>query len=87
LFEQPSDIWGFKTRYGDKSDSLPAGSPREVIDLLNPPDEFKLWNNLRALCEATEAMTPIGNTREFTDTHRKILYVSGVRPVIPIYEL
>ncbi len=39
----PSDIWRVKTIQGDKSDNLPPGSPLEVIDLLQPPMEHRLW--------------------------------------------
>lgn len=42
---EPSDIWAVKAVQGDKSDNLPPGSPIEVIDLFNPPEEHKLWNN------------------------------------------
>ena len=43
----PSDIWAEKARDGDKSDNLPptgeAMLTLPAIDLLNPPDEHKLW--------------------------------------------
>lgn len=42
-FAEPKDLWAYKSEYGDKSDNLPKNSPIEVIDLLNPPDEHKLW--------------------------------------------
>lgn len=41
----PKDIWDVKTRLGDKSDNLPAGSPLEVISLIEPPIEHRLWLN------------------------------------------
>lgn len=41
--DKPQDIWYHKAKVGDKSDNLPAMSPIEVISLLNPPDEHKLW--------------------------------------------
>jgi 5'-3' exonuclease, N-terminal resolvase-like domain len=39
------DLWVIKGDQGDKSDNLPAsnGTLLPVIDLLNPPDEHKLW--------------------------------------------
>lgn len=39
------DIWDIKGQQGDKSDNIPAsqGVLLPVIDLLNPPDEHKLW--------------------------------------------
>lgn len=42
-FARPKDIWTYKAAYGDKSDNLPKNTPPEVIDLLNPPEEHKLW--------------------------------------------
>lgn len=39
----PTDMWARKVVEGDKSDNLPKGSPAEVIDLFNPPQEHKLW--------------------------------------------
>lgn len=37
------NIVDWKMLCGDISDNLPAGTPREIIDLYNPPDEHKLW--------------------------------------------
>lgn len=42
--KHPREIVDAKAKKGDKSDNLPAGTPREVIDLLNPPDAFNLRN-------------------------------------------
>jgi len=41
----PSQLWDVKSTQGDKSDNLPAGSPLDVISLLEPPDQYKLWLN------------------------------------------
>lgn len=38
----PQDIVKMKVLEGDKSDNLVPGSPREVIDLMNPPAEFNV---------------------------------------------
>jgi hypothetical protein len=38
-------IVDWKMFAGDSSDNLPKGSPREVIDLLNPPEEYNLAFN------------------------------------------
>ena len=40
------DIWEVKGVSGDKSDNIPPseGVLLPIIDLLNPPDEHKLWN-------------------------------------------
>ena len=40
--DYPSQIWEIKARIGDKSDSLPANSPIEVISLLKPGLEVPL---------------------------------------------
>lgn len=48
---EPSDIWLVKQAQGDKSDNLPKGSPLEVISLLKPPKEFRLWDQPRAAVE------------------------------------
>lgn len=41
----PSEIVDLKVKYGDSSDNLPKGSPREVIDLFNPPEQYNLKNH------------------------------------------
>lgn len=38
-----SQIVDLKMFAGDRSDNLPKGSPREVIDLFCPPSEYRLW--------------------------------------------
>lgn len=42
----PRDIWEIKARQGDKSDNIPEsdGALLPAIDLLNPPEEHRLWN-------------------------------------------
>ncbi|MEM9451545.1 MAG: hypothetical protein AAGA75_23845 [Cyanobacteria bacterium P01_E01_bin.6] len=40
---RPSNIWQWKSVVGDRSDNLPPGSPIGLIDLYQPPDEFRLW--------------------------------------------
>lgn len=42
----PKQIWEVKTEQGDKSDNLPKGSPLEVISLVEPPEKYRLWNDL-----------------------------------------
>jgi len=48
----PRQIIDIKVEEGDKSDNLPPGSPREVIDLMNPPDEFNLTKKMSAINNA-----------------------------------
>lgn len=45
-YQSFEEVWDVKARYGDKSDSLPANSPLEVINLLTPPDEYNLTKTL-----------------------------------------
>lgn len=39
----PSYIWEWKHISGDISDNLPPGSPRHLINLLEPPEQHRLW--------------------------------------------
>lgn len=41
--DHPEEIWDLKTVQGDKSDNLPPNSPIEVISLVAPPEEHRLW--------------------------------------------
>lgn len=47
--EKPTDIWVEKAIHGDTADNLPPTGDLKLtlpaIDLLNPPDEHKLWFN------------------------------------------
>lgn len=52
--DKPPELWLEKVQQGDKSDNLIPGSPIEVIDLLNPPEEFDLLNHpIRSFLEET----------------------------------
>jgi hypothetical protein len=55
--KEPFQIWDVKQRQGDKSDNLPKGSPLEVISLLEPPKEFRLWDQPRAAVEVNCLLT------------------------------
>lgn len=62
-FTNPRDLWAYKAKHGDASDNLPANSPLEVIDLLNPPPEHNLALThrpaiLKALTSATNICNP-----------------------------
>ena len=76
--KEPRDLWTLKTETGDKSDNLPPGTPREVIDLLAPPSEFDLaltdpWQvkALRAHMDERPALA-IGNPANARDFLRRI---------------
>lgn len=51
-----TDIINVKVKEGDKSDNLPPGSPREVIDLINPPDRYNLTLQPQAVSRAERAI-------------------------------
>ena len=57
--EKPTDIWVVKGDQGDKADNIPPskGALLPVIDLFNPPQEFKLWENERYLPTLLKALT------------------------------
>lgn len=42
-FDEPRGIWDLKAAEGDRSDNLPPNTPLEVIDLLDPPWQFRIW--------------------------------------------
>lgn len=54
---EPKDIWLVKQAQGDKSDNLPKKGPIEVIDLLAPPKEFRLWDKPKEAAEMTHLLT------------------------------
>lgn len=83
VFDLPSDLWLYKARYGDSSDNLPMLSPIEVIDLLNPPEQFALWNNnAEALQEVLDITTPSKGMSTKVAQHLDDLRRLGIRPVI-----
>jgi hypothetical protein len=53
------DLWKWKILMGDRSDNLPANSPPEMIDLFNPPNEFKLWENKEFLDNWENYIKPV----------------------------
>lgn len=44
---EPSEIFLYKTAFGDTSDNLPVGSCRGLIDLLHPVSDYDLLNYVR----------------------------------------
>lgn len=64
-FQQPTDIWVYKSNTGDTSDNLPnccyeatsAAALLPVIDLFNPPDEYKLLSQDHCVTAAKIALT------------------------------
>jgi len=65
----PQDIIKMKMAEGDKSDNLGKGSPREVIDLMNPPAQFNIRNrkeglNMLKLCAASHDNRNRGQFRQ-----------------------
>lgn len=85
-FAQPKDLWSYKAAYGDKSDNLPKNSPIEVIDLFNPPEQYKLW--LRAgLKETLESYLTDTKVTKVPDVSKALEYLRqlGVQPFIRRY--
>ena len=52
--DRPWELWEHKAEEGDKSDNLPPGSPIEVIDLLNPPEEHDILLDKTLSCQVEE---------------------------------
>ena len=53
------DIVTWKALVGDKSDNLPANTPREFIDLLNPSkEEYKVWTHPEFLATYQDFIKP-----------------------------
>jgi len=76
-----TDLWSLKVQQGDKSDNLPPGTPREVIDLLNPPEEHKLWK--QPIAEAVKDILEYPRRRP-VNPKDALIYMGqlGVSPVI-----
>lgn len=87
--EKPSDIWRVKAEQGDVSDNLPAGSPIEVIDLLNPPEEHRLWETplSKLLTRMLLEPQPL-NTRVLTKVEPAVEYLRqmGIPKFIKQYD-
>lgn len=85
VFDSPSDLWVHKALYGDACDNLPPFSPIEVIDLLNPPDAYKLWLNPLARDMFSAVLNE--NHNDATLSIPAVSYLNkmrmlGIRPVI-----
>lgn len=85
-FETATDLWNYKSVYGDKSDNLPPGSPLEVIDLFQPPEEHRLWQHadVRGKCLdvlRSEPQRPIDPTKALS-----YLRSLGVPPAVRMYQ-
>lgn len=61
--DKPKQIVDVKAKRGDSSDNLPPGSPREVIDLLNPPKPHNLIATPVGLSMACLLANPKPNIR------------------------
>ena len=86
---KPEDIVLMKTLIGDTSDSLPPGSPVEVIDLRNPPARFDLMSRWEAVEAAKKALSTQGNLvndEKLVEAARGFLRGMAVRLPIRPYE-
>jgi hypothetical protein len=81
--ENCRDIWDVKAAQGDKSDNLPAsaGVLIPVIDLLNPPEQHKLWLDPAV---AGNVATMLSSESTPPDTNKVIDYLrlTGKRPIV-----
>lgn len=88
--ETPEDIIEMKCLIGDDSDALPPGSPREVIDLRNPPAQFDLVNDQWAIAGASEVLNmPERNlldNPEQVESAKKFLRSHAIKLPIRTYE-
>jgi hypothetical protein len=78
------DIWDIKGQQGDASDNLPPsnGVLLPVIDLLNPPQEYRYWLKAPlkvARCFETAA---IPRSSESAMLARKHLKLNGLFPIV-----
>jgi 5'-3' exonuclease len=80
----PQDIWEWKAIAGDKSDNLGPGTPKELISLFEPPQEYRLIDNSKVVEEATKLLShqyiPVMSTTECHKVFRK----TGIGPPISI---
>jgi hypothetical protein len=87
--QEPRDIIRMKALIGDESDSLPPGSPPEVIDLMNPPARFDLMNDYKSVLRAAEALTVGPNMLTDAKTvegARRFLRANAVMVPVPPYD-
>jgi hypothetical protein len=63
--DTPREIWDIKSIKGDPSDNLISGSPLEVIDLVKPPKEYDILNNLNHVSTLDKAIFDYKQTTNF----------------------
>ena len=86
-----ADIFRVKSTAGDSTDNLPGGCPdiiSSVVDLLNPPHEFMLWNNSAYRAELVDvlnrASSPVDSGKGLVVS--EVLESVGLKPFIRQYE-
>lgn len=67
----PQQIVDVKMRQGDKSDNLPPGSPRYLIDLINLHPEWMLWNRHPDTWSAIKHITIAGIVNSGLEDYHK----------------
>lgn len=83
----PSYIWEWKHISGDASDNLLPGSPRHLINLLEPPEQHRLWERPDML---TLAKNRLRQPQPFnfvtTFEHLRAMYLLGYAAPIQIVQ-
>jgi hypothetical protein len=73
--ERPSDIWVEKAIYGDTADNLPPTGDLKLtlpaIDLLNPPEEHRLWESYEHKNTISQAL--LGSQRCYNNITGRML--------------
>ncbi len=83
----PSYIWEWKHIAGDRSDNLPAFSPRHLINLLEPPEQHRLWEKPEMLALAKNRLRQ-PKPFSFTSTFENLrgLYLLGYQAPVQIIQ-
>jgi hypothetical protein len=82
---RPTDVWEWKLAVGDKSDNIPAGAPRHMVDLMNPPKEY----DLTAPAHQRDILKAIGGAKSIDvdagDAARGVMFYFGANlPIDPL---
>jgi hypothetical protein len=77
-----ADFWPQKAAQGDPSDNLPPGSPLEVIDLLKPPPEHRLWDQPGVYAQLAQSIFSPPFNRDQGEAADRWLRSNGYRPAV-----
>jgi len=79
------DIVAVKCIQGDKSDNLPPGTKPEIIDLMNPPEEFRLLHS-QVFNKTLQDLTLVSNKSYHRLLRPNINFLSKIDTMIKILE-